>query len=70
MDVLVRRSRGVTLWLVAVFSILGAVALVSTLFSAGSMVVASDTEMVLLLLLMVLPLATIFAVRMDRRSAA
>ncbi|MCB1280742.1 MAG: hypothetical protein KDB18_04400 [Salinibacterium sp.] len=68
MDVFVNRTRSVMLWIVACCSILGAVAVVSMLFSAGRMVAASDAELILLLALMVLPVTTIMAVRADRRS--
>ena len=67
MDVFVHRTRSMMLWLLAVTSILGAVAATSFLFSAGRMVTASDAELTLLLALMVLPGATVLAVRADRR---
>ncbi len=70
MDVLVKRTRSLMLWLVASCSILGAVAVVSMLFSAGRMVAATDAELIVLLALMVLPVATIAAVRADRRAGA
>jgi ABC-type transport system involved in cytochrome bd biosynthesis fused ATPase/permease subunit len=70
MDLFVRRTRALTLWLLAFCSIVGAVAVVSLLFSAGQMVTASDAELVLLLLLMVLPMATVAAVRNDRKTLA
>ncbi len=70
MDVFVSRTRSMMLWIVASCSVLGAVAAVSMLFSAGRMVAASDAELTLLLSLMVLPVATIMAVRADRRRSA
>ncbi len=67
MDVFVHRTRSMMLWMLALTSVIGAVAAASLLFSAGRMVTASDAEMTLLLALMVLPVATMLAVRADRR---